>query len=61
MDWSEKVKILIDTLPFLRRFSGKTVVIKYGGHAMGDPELARQFALDIVLLKQIGLNPVVVH
>ena len=61
MDWSEKVKILIDTLPFLRRFSGKTVVVKYGGHAMGDPELARQFALDIVLLKQIGLNPVVVH
>ena len=61
MDWSEKVKILIDTLPFLRQFAGKTVVVKYGGHAMGDPDLARQFALDIVLLKQIGLNPVVVH
>ncbi len=45
----------------MRRFSGATFVVKYGGHAMGSPELARDFARDVVLLKQVGINPVVVH
>lgn len=53
--------ILIEALPYIKRFSGKTVVIKYGGHAMKDEELKRNFAKDITLLKYIGINPVVVH
>jgi acetylglutamate kinase len=53
--------ILIEALPYIRRFYGKTLVIKYGGHAMVDEELKEAFAKDIVLLKFIGLNPVVVH
>jgi len=57
----QQAKILSEALPYMRRFSGKTVVIKYGGHAMGDPELAERFARDIVLLRQVGLNPIVVH
>jgi acetylglutamate kinase len=52
---------LIEALPYMRRFAGSTFVIKYGGHAMGSKELARDFARDIVLLKQVGINPVVVH
>ena len=54
-------RILSDALPFMQRYSGQTVVIKYGGHAMGDDTLARQFASDIVQLKQSGINPIVVH
>ncbi len=50
-----------EALPYMRRFAGKTFVIKYGGHAMGDAELAKKFARDVVLLKQVGINPVVVH
>jgi acetylglutamate kinase len=53
--------ILIEALPYIRRFSGKTVVIKYGGHAMVDEQLKTDFARDVTLLKFIGLNPVVVH
>ncbi len=53
--------ILIEALPYIRRFSGKTIVVKYGGHAMVDEELKKDFANDITLLKYIGLNPVVVH
>ncbi len=53
--------ILIEALPYIRRFSGKTVVVKYGGHAMVDEGLKLDFANDITLLKYIGLNPVVVH
>ncbi|MCG8566667.1 MAG: acetylglutamate kinase [Desulfobacterales bacterium] len=53
--------ILIEALPYIRQFSTKTVVIKYGGHAMVDDALKRDFANDITLLKYIGLNPVVVH
>ncbi len=53
--------ILIEALPYIRRFSGMTVVIKYGGHAMVDRQLKTDFARDITLLKLIGLNPVVVH
>ena len=56
-----QAQILSEALPYMRRFAGKTVVIKYGGHAMGDEELAKLFARDIVLLRQIGSNPVVVH
>jgi acetylglutamate kinase len=56
-----KAETLIEALPYLQRYAGKTFVVKYGGHAMGDPELARDFAEDIVLLKAVGINPVVVH
>lgn len=52
---------LSEALPYMQRYAGETVVIKYGGHAMGDPALAKLFAKDIVLLKQVGINPVVVH
>jgi len=54
-------RILSDALPFMQRYAGKTVVIKYGGHAMGDEKLSRQFASDIVQLKLSGINPIVVH
>jgi len=57
----KKAKILIESLPYIKRFYGKTIVIKYGGHAMIDNELKESFALDIILLKYIGINPVVVH
>ncbi len=60
-EWLEKAGILADALPYMRAFAGETVVIKYGGHAMGDEDLAADFAKDIVLLKQVGMNPVVVH
>lgn len=60
-NWHRQAKILSEALPYMRRFSGKTVVIKYGGHAMGDASLAEGFARDVVLLRQVGLNPVVVH
>jgi len=52
---------LIEALPYLQRFSDQTVVIKYGGHAMADDELKASFATDVTLLKQVGINPVVVH
>lgn len=54
-------RILAEALPFMQRYDGQTVVVKYGGHAMGDPALARQFAADIVQLKQCRINPIVVH
>lgn len=57
----EKAKVLIESLPYMQEFRNKTVVIKYGGHAMVDEELKHQFALDVILLKQIGVNPVIVH
>jgi len=57
----EKANTLLEALPYIRRFSGKTIVIKYGGHAMADEELKKSFALDIILLKYIGINPVIVH
>ena len=60
-DWLEQAKLLSQALPFMKRYSDKTVVIKYGGHAMGDPEMAKLFARDIVLLRQVGLNPIIVH
>jgi acetylglutamate kinase len=60
-EWIKTVNTLSEALPYMREFSGETFVIKYGGHVMGDPELSRQFAEDIVLLKQVGINPIVVH
>ncbi len=56
-----KAGVLSEALPFMRQHSGKTFVIKYGGHAMGDENLAASFARDVVLLKQVGINPIVVH
>ena len=56
-----KAETLVEALPYLQRYAGRTFVVKYGGHAMGDPGLARDFAEDVVLLKAVGINPVVVH
>jgi len=58
---TEQARILAQALPFLRRYAGATVVVKYGGHAMGNPALAAEFGRDIALLKQVGVNPVIVH
>jgi acetylglutamate kinase len=57
----DKAQVLVEALPYMRRFVGKTIVIKYGGHAMQDDELRRSFAVDVVLLTYIGVRPVVVH
>ena len=56
-----KAETLTEALPYLQRYAGSIFVVKYGGHAMGDPERQRDFAEDMVLLKAIGINPVVVH
>jgi len=56
-----KAGVLAEALPYMRRFSGQCFVIKYGGHAMGDSSLAADFARDIVLLKQVGIDPIIVH
>ncbi|MGK6354261.1 acetylglutamate kinase [Sphingomonas sp. DT-207] len=56
-----KAETLVEALPYLQRYAGATFVVKYGGHAMGDPELARDFAEDMVLLQAVGINPIVVH
>jgi acetylglutamate kinase len=60
-DAGAKATILAEALPYIREFSGKTVVIKYGGSAMEDPDLADLFAQDVVLMRLVGMNPVVVH
>ena len=60
-DAGVKAHILADALPYIREFSGKTVVIKYGGHAMDDADLAELFAADVVLMRLVGINLVVVH
>ncbi|MBM9604090.1 acetylglutamate kinase [Desulfopila inferna] len=57
----ERAKVLIESLPYMQEFRHKTVVIKYGGHAMVDEHLKKQFALDVILMKHIGINPVIVH
>jgi acetylglutamate kinase len=57
----EKAEVLIEALPYIRRFYHKTIVIKYGGSAMADERLKEGFAMDIVLMKYVGLNPVVIH
>jgi acetylglutamate kinase len=60
-DAMRKASILAEALPYIREFTGRTVVIKYGGHAMDDPALADLFAQDVVLMRLVGMNPVVVH
>jgi acetylglutamate kinase len=60
-DAGAKARILAEALPYIREFSGRTVVVKYGGHAMDDPALADLFAADVVLMRLVGMNPVVVH
>ena len=57
----EQARILIEALPYMQKFRQKTVVIKYGGHAMVDEDLKKEFALDVILLKQVGINPIIVH
>jgi acetylglutamate kinase len=59
--WLRTARTLTEALPYMQRYAGKSFVIKYGGHAMVNPELADVFARDIVLLKQVGINPIVVH
>jgi acetylglutamate kinase len=59
--WLRTARTITEALPFMRRYTGRTFVVKYGGHAMGDEELSHIFASDIVLMKQIGIHPVVVH
>ena len=58
---ADKARILGEALPYIQRFHGKTIVVKYGGNAMTDDGLKRDFAYDVVLLKLVGMNPVVVH
>ena len=60
-NWLESAKILSQALPFMKRNAGQTIVIKYGGHAMEDASMSQLFARDIVLLRQVGSNPIVVH
>ena len=60
-EWLEKAGILTEALPYMRRYAGKTFVIKYGGHAMGDAKLGEAFASDVALLRQSGVEPIVVH
>ena len=61
MSPTTKAAVLAEALPYIRRFHGRTIVIKYGGNAMTDPALQQDFAEDVVLLKLVGMNPVVVH
>ena len=56
-----KAEVLTEALPYMQRYAGATFVVKYGGHAMGDPQAARDFADDVVLMKAVGINPIVVH
>ena len=58
---AKRAATLAQALPYMQRYAGRTVVIKYGGHAMGDPDAARAFAQDVALLKRSGVNPIVVH
>jgi acetylglutamate kinase len=60
-DIMQTAALLSEALPYMRKYAGMTIVIKYGGHAMGDAALAQKFARDVVLMKQVGINPVVVH
>ena len=60
-NWLRTARTITEALPFMRRYAGKSFVIKYGGHAMGDEALSAIFARDIVLLKQVGVHPIVVH
>ena len=57
----DRAEILIEALPYIQKFNGSTIVVKYGGHAMVDERLKKNFALDIILMKYVGINPVIVH
>jgi acetylglutamate kinase len=59
--WLRTAATLTEALPYMQRFAGQSFVIKYGGHAMGERKLAQSFARDVVLIKQVGINPIVVH
>ena len=59
--WMEKAGLLIEALPFMRRYAGKSITIKFGGHAMGEQAFVDSFAADMVLLRQVGTKPVIVH
>ncbi|MEI6729804.1 MAG: acetylglutamate kinase [Pseudomonadota bacterium] len=59
--WVKTAKTLSEALPYMRQFAGETFVIKYGGHAMGEEALSKQFARDVILMKQVGINPIIVH
>lgn len=61
IDAAETARVLNEALPYLQRYSGQTVVIKYGGNAMTDEKLKRSFAMNVVMMKQVGINPIVVH
>ncbi len=61
MSSTATAQVLIEALPYIKKFYGKTIVIKYGGHAMVDQNLKEQFALDVILMKYVGINPVIVH
>jgi acetylglutamate kinase len=61
IDVKAKAAILAEALPYIQEFAGRTVVVKYGGHAMDDPALADLFAQDVVLMRHVGMNPIVVH
>ncbi|MBW2610520.1 MAG: acetylglutamate kinase, partial [Deltaproteobacteria bacterium] len=58
---TDRAEVLIEALPYIRRFNNATIIIKYGGHAMVDEGLKKNFALDVILMKYVGLNPIVVH
>jgi acetylglutamate kinase len=58
---SDRAKVLVEALPYIQRFHKATIVVKYGGHAMVDERLKKGFALDIILMKYVGLNPIVIH
>ena len=60
-DWIATARTLSEALPFLQRYDGATIVIKFGGHAMGDEAEMANFARDVVLMKQCNVNPVIVH
>ena len=60
-DAEQFARVLTESLPYIQRFTGKTMVIKFGGNAMTDPELHESFARDVVLMKLVGMNPIVVH
>ena len=57
----DRAKVMIGALPYIRKFNRETMVIKYGGHAMVDTKLKKDFALDVIFMKYVGLNPVIVH
>ncbi|MFN3526301.1 MAG: acetylglutamate kinase, partial [Paracoccus sp. (in: a-proteobacteria)] len=60
-DWIATARTLSEALPYLQRYSGAVVVVKFGGNAMGDDDAMAEFARDIVLMKQVGMNPIVCH